>query len=235
MSTPAGILLNREQCRHAAPFAVDTPDEMPRTLGSDHHHIHITGRNDRFEVNAEPVRDPEDFSGMQIGLDGLFVERTLRFVRREYVDPVRALGGLVGRHDDHAIGSRLLRTLPVGIEADDDFVSAVAKILSLGVSLASIAKDGDRLALQYLRLGIAFIKNSDHYRAPLVAQGEERNPCFWGWELVYPQRWETLTCRNRPVGRSSMMLPSPLSSCQGITQFRPQCATIPKTESVLYN
>src|ERR1051326_3189734 len=91
MSTPAGILLNREQCRHTSPFAVNTPHQMPGTLGSDHYHIHITGRNNRFEVNAEPVREPEHLSGMQIGLDGLFVKRTLRFVRREHVDPVRAL------------------------------------------------------------------------------------------------------------------------------------------------
>jgi len=38
---------------------------------------------------------------------------------------------------------RLLRALAVGIETDDNFVSAVAEILGLGVSLAAIAEDRD--------------------------------------------------------------------------------------------
>ena len=157
---------------------------MPGTLGSDHDDINIGRRNDGFEMNAEAVREAENFTRMQIGLDVLVVKFGLGLVGRENVDPVGALGGLIGGDDDHAVGLGLLRALAVGIEADDDFVSAVAEILGLGVSLAAVAEDGDGFALQCLGLGVAFVKNSDHCCAPLVAQGRKGTLAFWGWEPV---------------------------------------------------
>ena len=152
---------------------------MSRTLGSDHHHVNVRRRNDRLEMNAEAVRNAQNLSRMQIGLDGLFVEFALGFIGSEDLDPVGALGGFVGRHHDHAIGSRLLRALARRVEPDDDFESAVAEILRLGVSLAAVTDNGDRLALQRLGLGVAFVKNSNHQRAPLDHKGG-KSPCLLG-------------------------------------------------------
>src|SRR5579863_7272905 len=120
---------------------------MPRTLWCDHHHIDIHGRNDRVEMNAETVRNAEYLARMQIGLDRFFVEFALGFVGSEQVNPVGALGCLVGRNHDHAIRPRLLRALASWIEANNHFEAAVAEILRLRVPLAAVTNNGDRLAL----------------------------------------------------------------------------------------
>ena len=158
----AGILLNRDQGGHASAFRIHAAHQMSGTLGSNHHYVHVGGWNDGFEMNAEAVGDPENFSRMQIGLDELVVDLSLGLVGREHMDPVGALGSLVRGNHDHAIGPCLLRANSVRVKTDDDFVSAVAKILRLRVSLAAIAEDGDCLAFQRLRRGVPFIENFNH-------------------------------------------------------------------------
>ena len=192
VSVAAGILLNREQRWNAAAFGINAANEVAGALGSNHHDVNVVRRHDSFEMNAEAVRNAEHLAGMQIRLDGLLVEFALGFVGSEYVDPVGALGGLVWSDDDHAVGSRLLRAGPVGVEANDNFVSAVAEILGLGVSLAAVTEDGDRLALQCLGLRVAFIKNSDHQCAPLdaalVGQGRKRKALAVGARTAPAER-----------------------------------------------
>ena len=139
MGASAGILLNRQQRRNSAAFGVHAPDEVSRALRSNHQDINVGRRNDSFEMNAEAVREAENFSRVQIGLDVLVVEFGLGLVGSKHVDPVGALGRFIGSDNDHAVGLRLLRALAVGIETDNDFVSAVAEILGLGVPLAALA------------------------------------------------------------------------------------------------
>ena len=123
-------------------------------------------------MNAKAVREAENFPGMEIRLNVLVIEFSLGLIWGKDVDPVGAFRSLVRSNDDHTIRLGLLGALAIGIETDDDFVSAVAEILGLGVSLAAVAEDGDRLALQRFGLGIAFIENCDHQRAPLICKGE---------------------------------------------------------------
>src|ERR1700739_4234360 len=99
-------------------------------------------------MNAEAVREAENFSRMQIGFDELIVHFGLGLIRCENVDPVGAFGGLIGRDNYHAVGASLLGALAGRIEADDNLVSAVAEILGLRVSLAAIANDCDGFVLQ---------------------------------------------------------------------------------------
>src|SRR5437879_13459959 len=139
MSVAAGILLNGDQRRDPSSFCVDAADKMAGALGRDHHHVDVSGPHDCIEVNAEAVREAENFSGMEIGFDELVVHFGLGLIRRENVDPVGALGGLVGSHNHHAIGASLLGALAGGIKADDNFVYAVAEILGLRVSLANLS------------------------------------------------------------------------------------------------
>jgi hypothetical protein len=146
----ARILLDRDQRRHAAPFGIHPPQQMARALGRDHHHVHILRRNDRLEMNAEAVREAENFSGMQIGLDVLLVNRSLGLIGSEHVNPVGAFGGLIRRDHDHAIGAGLLCAGPIRLQPDDYLAAAVAQVLRLRVSLAAVAQDGDGFALQGL-------------------------------------------------------------------------------------
>ena len=83
---------------------------------------------------------------MQIRLDVLLVYRRLSFIGRKHVNPVSALGGLIRRHDNHAIGAGLLGAGAIRLQPDDYFASTVAKILRLRVALAAVAEDGNGFA-----------------------------------------------------------------------------------------
>ena len=89
---------------------------------------------------------------MEVRLDLRLVEFALGLVGRKDLDPVGALGGLIGRDHDHAVGFGLLRGGPIGVEADDHFVSAVAEVLGLGVALAAVAQDA--MVLPFSALGL---------------------------------------------------------------------------------
>src|SRR5580698_9584518 len=95
-------------------------------------------------------------------LDRFFVKIGLRLIRGENLDPVGALGGFGWSEDGHAIGTRLLGGAALGIEADDDFVSTVAEVLRLRVSLGTVAEDGYRFALEGFGLRIVLIENFGH-------------------------------------------------------------------------
>src|SRR5438477_11081503 len=75
MRPPARILLDGNQRRHAAPFAVYPAQEMPGTLRRDHDDIHIARRGDRLEMNAEAVRETQHLARMQIRLYELLIHR----------------------------------------------------------------------------------------------------------------------------------------------------------------
>src|SRR6516225_500872 len=106
---------------------------MPGTLGRNHQHVNVSRRNNRFEVNAESMREAKNFSRMEIGLDQLVIHLSLRLVGGENMNPVGALGSLIWSNDHHAVGLRLLRTLARRIESDNNFVSTIAEILRLRV------------------------------------------------------------------------------------------------------
>ena len=192
--------MDREQGGNSAAFGIDATDQMPGTLGSDHHDIDISRRDDSFEMNAESVRETENLTRMQVGFDELVVKLGLGLVGGQYMNPVSAFGGLIGGHDHHAICFGLLGAFARRVEADDYLVSAVTEILSLRVSLAAVADDCDGFALQGIGPGVPLIKNSDCHRAPLVHHSR-----FAGGNL--PAVWERFGLKPgkppcRPTGRS---------------------------------
>ncbi len=120
---------------------------MAGALRRDHDHVHIFRRLDGLEVNREAVREAENLSFVEGRLDSRFVEFGLSLVRRENLNPVGALGGF-GRSDHgHSIRASLLGRATLGIEADDDVVSAVTQVLRLRVSLRPVPENGNGFAL----------------------------------------------------------------------------------------
>ena len=51
---------------------------------------------------------------------------------------------------------------------DDHFAAAVAEVLRLGVPLAAVAQDGDRLVLEQRQVGIVFVINFGGHLSVLV-------------------------------------------------------------------
>ena len=166
MRVSAGILVDREQRGHTSALRIHAPQQMARTLGRDHDHVHIFWRLDGFEVNREAVRKAENLSLAEMRLDRRLVEVGLGFVGRENLNPVGALGGLGGSDDGHAIGDRLVGRTALGVKSDNNVVSAVPQVLRLRMSLRPVAENGNGLALERGRVGIILIKNCRHWKAP---------------------------------------------------------------------
>ena len=59
-------------------------------------------------------------------------------------------------------GFRLLPALAARVQADDDVETGIAQIQRVRVSLASIADDGDRAALQAIEIAVFFVKAFQH-------------------------------------------------------------------------
>src|SRR5262249_60269030 len=80
VAPPPASLMNRQRRRPATPPLITPPQQMPRRLRRDHHHVHIIRRNDRFEMNAEPMREAQNLSRVQIRLHVLVVDVRLRLI-----------------------------------------------------------------------------------------------------------------------------------------------------------
>ena len=135
---------------------------MTRTLGRNHDHVNIFGWNDGLEVNAEPVRNPQNLSRMQVVTDGSFIEFRLGFIGGENLYPVRPLGRFRWRDHRHSIGPRLLRRGTVGIQPDNYLEAAVAQVLRLCVSLAAVSDHSNGLILQSGRISVLFVISFGH-------------------------------------------------------------------------
>src|SRR5207244_5926223 len=157
ISPSAGILVHGQQGRYATAFAVYTSQQVTGTLGCNHHNVHVTGRNEGFEMNAEPVRNAQDFSRVQVGPDSTFIYLCLGFIRGEDLDPVGALDGFRWRDHGEPISPRLYRRRTLWVQDDNYTVAAVTEILRLGMTLVSIAQDSDRFSLLSSGVGIVFI------------------------------------------------------------------------------
>src|SRR6202521_3318967 len=147
MRASARILVDGQQRGHAAALRIHAPHQMAGALRRNHDHVHIFWRLDGLEVNRKAVRETENFAFVEGRLDGRFVEFGLSLVRRENLDPVGALGGFGWSDNRHAVRACLLGGTALGIEADDDVVSAVTQVLRLRVALGAVSENGDGFAL----------------------------------------------------------------------------------------
>src|SRR5438132_484756 len=73
------------------------------------------------------------------------------------------VGGLA---DGEAVLLRLGPRLRPGLEADDDLVTRVAKVLRVRVALRPVADDRDGLAAERLRIDVLVVEDSCHRGPP---------------------------------------------------------------------
>src|ERR1700757_3769309 len=92
------------------------------------------------------------------------------------MNPVPAPGRLIRCDDYHAPPFRLLRGRALRIKTDDHFVSAVAQVLCLRMSLAAVAENCDALALQGIGVGVLLVENSSHKSSSFIRQGMRVSP-----------------------------------------------------------
>ena len=87
-----------------------------------------------------------------------------------------------------------------GVESDDDVVSAVAQVQSLGVALASVSQDGDDLVLQGGGIRVVLVENGGQGGLLNFSSREpEDSLLVCGLSLAYRNKTGRLTT-DRPVG-----------------------------------
>ena len=64
-----GVLVDRQQARHAAAFFEFAADQVAGALGGDEQHVDVLRRHDRLEVDVEPVRHAERLAGLEVRRD----------------------------------------------------------------------------------------------------------------------------------------------------------------------
>src|SRR5262245_15784759 len=157
LGVTAGILLDRDEARHAAPLQVLAPHEMTRPLRRHHEHVHVGWRDDLLEVDVEAVTECQVLALRQPGADLVLVDLRALLVGHEHHDHVGLAGR--GRGVDHAqaLGLRLLARRALGPQPHPDVAAAVAQVERVRVPLAAIPDDRDLLPLERLQRGVRIV------------------------------------------------------------------------------
>ena len=156
--------VSRDQAGHAAPLDELAADQVARPLGGHQGAVDSLGRNDLAEVDIEPVRAEQQVAGPEVRLDVAGVDVALNLVGQEDVDEVAGLGGLRGRDRLEAVLNGQVVVRRARPLTDHDVAARVAQVLGLGVPLAPIADDRDRLTLQQTKIRILVVIHLGRHR-----------------------------------------------------------------------
>ena len=118
-----GILLDRDEGRHAAAFGEGTAHEMAGALRRNHDHVDAFGCSDPTEPNVETVRECERISGFEVRRNVGVVDRLLFRVGGEQHDDVGRLGRVGDVHHGEA-SSLGLRPRRRALPQPDDHIDA---------------------------------------------------------------------------------------------------------------
>ena len=144
--------MNRDQAGHADTFGEQLAHAMAGRLGRDHRHVDILrAAVMKPKWMLKPCANISVLPGRHVRRDLVVVEVGLDVVGHQDHDRVGGLGGVAGRQHLQAGGFRLLPALAARVQADDDVEAGIAQVQRVRVSLAAVADDGDRAALQPLR------------------------------------------------------------------------------------
>ena len=147
-------MINRDERGHAFAFSVLAADDVAGALGRDHDDVHVLGRDDRLEVDGEPVAEEQRLALTQVRRDVLLVAGGLLGVGQRDHDDVGALHGLGGRDDFEALFAGDRDGLGAFVEADDDVAAAVLEVQRVGVALGAEAEDGEGFVLEHAEVGV---------------------------------------------------------------------------------
>ena len=151
------VAVDGEERRHAAAGLVDGAEQVARALGRDHPDVDDAGRVDPPEVDVEAVGEHQEVAGPQVRADLGVVDRLLGGVGDQDHDHVGGLDRVGDVHDPQAgvLGERA--ALGAGREPDDDVDPALVEVQGVGVALAAVADDRDRLAGQGRRIRVVVV------------------------------------------------------------------------------
>lgn len=115
-------------------------------------------------MHRETVREEKLRLGLHIRHHLILEDIGLHVVGHEEHDKIGDLGRLRHRVDLKSVGLGLRLRLASLVQRDDRFDAAVAQVLRMGVSLAAVADDRHRLAVQKFEVRVAVVINLCHNR-----------------------------------------------------------------------
>ena len=160
MRVAGRILMDRDQAGDAAALHIFAADGVAGAFGCDHDHVHILARLDQAEMDVEAMGKGQRRARAQIGVDVVGINGGLMLVGGQDHEHVGPSGGFRVRHDLEARTLCLLGGGGAGAQRDRDFGdAAVTQILRMGMTLRTIAQDGDLLALDQADVRIVIVIN----------------------------------------------------------------------------
>jgi hypothetical protein len=103
--------MDRDQARHAAAGFVLGAHQAARALGRDHDHVDVGRRDDRAEVDAEPVRKRQRHPRPEMLDDVAHVDRRLFLVGDQHHHEIGLMDRLGDRGDGEPVAPRLVAAL----------------------------------------------------------------------------------------------------------------------------
>src|ERR671910_1538256 len=157
-----GVLLDRDEHRHAAPVGELATHQVTRPLGRDHAHVDAGRRLHVAEPDVEPVSEEQRVAVDEVRLHRLGVQVALHVVRREDHDQVGLLARLERRDHAQALRLGLGATLRALGQADPHVDAGVAQAQRVCVSLAAVAQHGHVAALDDRQVGVVVVEQFSH-------------------------------------------------------------------------
>src|SRR6185312_2107616 len=148
-----------DQRGHALAVLELAADQVARALGGDHGDVDAGRGLDVAEPDVEAVREEQRVAVLEVGLDGLGVQRPLHVVGDQDHDQVGLGGRLGGRDDPQALGLGLGAARAALGQADADVDPGVAQRQRVGVALTAVAQDGDGAPLDDRQVGVVVVED----------------------------------------------------------------------------
>ena len=162
-----GVLFNGKKSRYALAVLVFPTHGVTRSLGSDHHNVHISGGLDQLEADVEAVGKAQHLAGAQVGSDLLLVDVLLEFIGQQHHDPVRFGGGVGNVENLKTVSLGLVRRAASFIKTNHHVHATVFEVQCVGMALGAITDDRDGLAVQQTEIGVGVVEELCHPEAGL--------------------------------------------------------------------
>ena len=152
-----GVLVDRDQHRHAAALLEGRAHRVARRLRRDHDHVEVGARLDQAVVDVEAVRERERRALLHVRTDRLRVDLRVVLVRQQDHHDVGVLHRFGHFLDGEARAFGLLPRHAALAQADGDLDARVRQVLRVRVALRAVADDRDLLALDQREVGVLVV------------------------------------------------------------------------------
>ena len=167
------ILFHSEYVRDTAAFYESPAHQMARSFGGNHEYVHISGRDDLFEMDVEAMGKSQGAATLQVGSDFGFVYVGLLFIRDQDHGHISCSHGFRHSLDFQAGGTGHIGGFAAFVQANHHIDAAFFQVQGMGMALAAVADDGDGLTLEDVDVAVRVVINLRHSFFPPCLAAEK--------------------------------------------------------------